>query len=80
MNAVWIVLANIAQFSNFFDRCWCNSGMLSLGSRAYDVVQDTAADVASMKTGWVGGITLGTGCAVSFIVFLHLLLDNAGNH
>lgn len=75
LNTAWIILANIAQFSNFFDRCWCNSCVLSLGNRAFNVIQATASDIAGMKSGWIGGIVLATGCALSFVSFIHILLD-----
>ncbi|KAI0712933.1 hypothetical protein C8T65DRAFT_695138 [Cerioporus squamosus] len=75
LNTAWIILANIAQFSNFFDRCWCNSCALSLGSRAFSVINATASDIAGMKSGWIGGIILATGCALSFVFTIHMLLD-----
>ncbi|RPD54031.1 hypothetical protein L227DRAFT_596119 [Lentinus tigrinus ALCF2SS1-6] len=62
LNTAWIIAANIAQFSNFFNRCWCNSCALSLGSRAFN-------------SGWIGGIVLATGCALSLVSFIHILLD-----
>ncbi|RPD78546.1 hypothetical protein L226DRAFT_457633 [Lentinus tigrinus ALCF2SS1-7] len=75
LNTAWIIAANIAQFSNFFNRCWCNSCALSLGSRAFNVIHATASDIAGMKSGWIGGIVLATGCALSFVSFIHILLD-----
>lgn len=57
-NALWIVLACIFQFSSFFDRCYCNSSVLGLGSFAYDVIQLVPADISTMKTAWIGGVAL----------------------
>ncbi|RDX45629.1 hypothetical protein OH76DRAFT_936252 [Lentinus brumalis] len=79
LNTAWIILANIAQFSNFFDRCWCNSCALSLGSRAFSVIHATASDIAYMKSGWIGSVILATGCALSFVLLIHVLLDPVSN-
>jgi hypothetical protein len=57
-NALWIVLACIFQFSSFFDRCYCNSSVLGLGSLAYDVIQLVDADISTMKAAWIGGVAL----------------------
>ncbi|RPD78553.1 hypothetical protein L226DRAFT_503087 [Lentinus tigrinus ALCF2SS1-7] len=76
LNAIWIVFANVAEFSNLFDNCWCNSNVLTLGpARAYNVIQATTADLGAMKAGWIGGVVLGTGSSVFFILCIHLLVD-----
>ena len=76
LNAVWIVFANVAEFSNLFDNCWCQSCVLSLGTaRAYNVIQATTADLGGMKISWIGGVIMGTGSCFLFIVCIHLLFD-----
>ena len=81
LNAIWIVFANVAEFSNLFDNCWCNSDVLSLGyARGYNVIQATTADLGIMKAGWIGGVVMGTGSSVFFILCIHLLIDDKTNH
>ncbi|KAI0029078.1 hypothetical protein K488DRAFT_57203 [Vararia minispora EC-137] len=55
LNAIWIVLACMFQFSSFYSRCWCNSDVLSLGSRAYDVISLDGQDESNIKSSWVWG-------------------------
>ncbi|KDQ57919.1 hypothetical protein JAAARDRAFT_251628 [Jaapia argillacea MUCL 33604] len=74
-NAIWIVLACLFQFSNFFDRCYCNSSVLGRGSRAYDVITDTEADLAGMRSAWIAGVLMALGCGTVFIGFVKLFLD-----
>ncbi|KAJ7176500.1 hypothetical protein C8R46DRAFT_1346538 [Mycena filopes] len=74
-NAMWIVLACIFQFSSFFDRCYCNSSVLGLGSFAYDVIQLVPADIATMKAAWIGGVALAGGSCILFVLFVNLFVD-----
>ena len=81
LNAIWIIFANVAEFSNLFDNCWCNSNVVVLGPvRGYDVIQATTADLGVMKAGWIGGVVMGTGSSVFFILCIHLLIDGKNGH
>jgi hypothetical protein len=73
LNAVWIVAVGLFQFSNFFDRCYCNSSVMGLGRYAYDVI--APVDVGSMRTAWMGGFFLGAGAAMIFAGFVTLFID-----
>ncbi|KAF7368848.1 hypothetical protein MVEN_00210300 [Mycena venus] len=75
MNSIWIVLACLLHFGNFFDRCWCNSSVLYLGSRAYNVIDLTPEDVAALNGPWIGGVALASGCAIVFIAFVSILVN-----
>ncbi|KAJ7148638.1 hypothetical protein C8R43DRAFT_512551 [Mycena crocata] len=75
INAVWIVLACILQFSSFFDRCYCNSSVLGRGSFAYDVIQLVPTDISTMKAAWIGGVALAAGCSILFIVFVNIFIN-----
>lgn len=76
LNAIWIVFANVAEFANLFDNCWCNSNVLTLGpARAYVVIQPTMADFGAVKAGWIGGVIMGTGSSIFFVLCIHLLAD-----
>ena len=38
-NTIFVILAGVFQFSNFYDRCYCNSSVLGRGSRlAYSTI------------------------------------------
>jgi hypothetical protein len=72
LNAAWIVVACILQFSNIYDNCCCNSSVLGLGDRAYDVILISAGDV---KQPWIAGVALATVCALAFVGFVNLFMD-----
>ena len=75
-NAAFILAANVAQYSNQLDNCWCNSRVAGLGAaRAYAVIEATMADLGGIQGGWIGGLCLGTCVVLLFVVFIHVLLD-----
>jgi hypothetical protein len=74
-NAVWIVAAGMVQFSSFYDRCYCNSSVMGLGKRAYDVISLVPGDLGGMRTAWIGGFVLAAGAAMIFAGFVTLLID-----
>jgi hypothetical protein len=73
LNGVWIVAIGLLQFSSFYDRCYCNSGVMGLGKHAYDVI--SPVDVGSMRTTWIGGFFLAAGAAMIFAGFVTLFID-----
>ena len=69
LNAIWIIVLCLFQFSNFFNRCWCNSSVLGLGPEmAYDVIKLLPEDISSMRGAWYGGIFLAAGTAAIFVL------------
>ncbi|KAF7358856.1 hypothetical protein MSAN_01225700 [Mycena sanguinolenta] len=57
LNASWIILVCLFQFSSFFDRCWCDSSVFYLGAKkAYNVIDIT--DEAAVRVPWFGGLAL----------------------
>ncbi|KDQ58268.1 hypothetical protein JAAARDRAFT_155966 [Jaapia argillacea MUCL 33604] len=74
-NTVWVVLMCLFQLGGFFNRCYCNSCMLSLGHKAYSVLQFTVSDLAGMETAWIGGSILAVGSCIIFIAFVNLWID-----
>ncbi|KAF8879118.1 hypothetical protein BD779DRAFT_1676514 [Infundibulicybe gibba] len=74
-NAIWIVLSCLFQFSNVFDRCFCNSSVFGLKGKAFDILIFLGDDVASMRTAWIGGVILAAGTAVGFVVFVGLFIN-----
>ncbi|KAF7970421.1 hypothetical protein HWV62_24161 [Athelia sp. TMB] len=77
-NALWILVACMFQFSNFFDRCYCNSSVLGRGATAaYNVIQFTEQDLPGMRQAWIGGVVLALSVGFGFIGFLNTFLDPA---
>ncbi|KAJ6568460.1 hypothetical protein B0H10DRAFT_2168855 [Mycena sp. CBHHK59/15] len=74
-NAAWIVVACVFQFASFWDRCYCNSSVLGLGARAYNVIQLVPADTAAMKAAWAGAVVLAGGCAALFVAFVNIFIN-----
>jgi hypothetical protein len=72
-NAIWIVLSCTLQFGGFYDRCYCNSSVTGLKSRAYDTI---IAGASELHGPWIGGVTLGCGCAVAFVGFVNLFIHS----
>jgi hypothetical protein len=75
-NAIWIVVSCLFQFSNLFDRCFCNSSVFGWGSaRAYDVMELIRDDISHMRGAWIGGVVLAGGSAALFLIFINLLIN-----
>ncbi|KDR69081.1 hypothetical protein GALMADRAFT_77794 [Galerina marginata CBS 339.88] len=74
-NAVWVVSTGLLQFSSFYDRCYCNSSVLGLGKRAYNVINLTRDDAVNMRAAWIGGFSLAAAVAAIFAGFVTLLVD-----
>ncbi|KAG1751847.1 hypothetical protein EDB19DRAFT_1203933 [Suillus lakei] len=75
INFVLIILACVFQYSNFYDRCFCNSSVFSRRGAAYAVIIETAAQAAQAKTAWIGALVLACTSASIFLVLVYLLLD-----
>ncbi|TFK69331.1 hypothetical protein BDN72DRAFT_615889 [Pluteus cervinus] len=75
-NSIWIVLFCCFQFTNFYDRCWCNSSVIGLGAaNAYNVMDFTDQDKKLMRQAWIGGVVLGVGSAGIYATFITLQLN-----
>ncbi|KAJ6480370.1 hypothetical protein C8R45DRAFT_1005273 [Mycena sanguinolenta] len=78
INAIWVILACLFQFSSFFDRCWCDSSVFYLGAKnAYNVINVGPADVAALNAPWIGGVALASGCAILYMGFVNVLINPA---
>jgi hypothetical protein len=75
LNAIWIIAACLFQFSNFYSRCYCNSNVISLGARAYDVIFLNPEDISAMKGAWIGGAFIAAGCAAICVVTVNLFIN-----
>lgn len=74
-NTIWIVASCIFQFSNFFDGCWCNSGVIMWGKQAYSILDYSQVDLRGVKAAWIGGVMLAAGTATGFILFVYIFLN-----
>ncbi|KAG1737980.1 hypothetical protein EDB19DRAFT_919690 [Suillus lakei] len=75
INFVLVILACVFQYSNFYDRCFCNSSVFSTRGAAYAVVIETIAQAAQAKAAWIGAIVLACTSASIFLGLVYLLLD-----
>lgn len=75
INSIWVIMCCVFQFSNFYDRCYCNSSIFGLGKNAYAVIQFTQADISKMRIAWIGGAILGGGSAMIFTLLLWSMMD-----
>jgi hypothetical protein len=76
INTVWVLTTSIFQFTNFFNRCYCNSSVLGHGSlKAYDVISNTPEDLRNITHAWVGALILAGASAVSFVFGVNLWID-----
>ena len=62
------------QLSNFYDRCYCNSNVISLQGRAYTVIQLVVDDLAGMMGARIGGVCLAAGVVAIYVGFVGLHL------
>ncbi|TFK65409.1 hypothetical protein BDN72DRAFT_900745 [Pluteus cervinus] len=76
LNAAWIMSVCFFQFTNFYDRCYCNSSVLGLGTRfGYSVIEYTMDDKRSMRKAWTGGVVVGLSSSFVFATFIALQLN-----
>ncbi|KAF7316377.1 hypothetical protein MIND_00156500 [Mycena indigotica] len=73
LNTLWIVLVLLLQFSGFLNRCYCNSDVIGLGKRAYNVMRLLPSDIPGMKAAWMAGILLAVISTVAWWIFLVLI-------
>lgn len=74
-NFLLVIMACVFQYSNFYDRCYCNSSVLSRRGAAYAVIIETTAQAAQDKAAWIGAFVLACTSASFFLGILNLLSD-----
>ncbi|KAG1763941.1 hypothetical protein EDD22DRAFT_1042698 [Suillus occidentalis] len=77
INFFLVICACLFQYSNFYDRCFCNSSVFSrgLGGGAYAVIIESPAQIAQAQTAWIGALILACSSSSIFLVLVYLLLD-----
>lgn len=73
LNALFIVLVCIVQFSNLFDRCWCNSSWIQRREKAFNVLDNTSYDLKEMRDKWIPGLALAAVAAGLYLGLLNLI-------
>ena len=69
LNAGWLVLYNILQYSGTFNQCWCDTNALSMGSRGWAAIFPVSND-SEIFSDLVGGLTFSAlVCAVAMGFF-----------
>ncbi|KAF8798524.1 hypothetical protein BYT27DRAFT_7203011 [Phlegmacium glaucopus] len=76
-NSILVVLTCLFQFGNFFNRCYCNSSVFGLRGRAYNVIILSLDEIISLRSVWLGGVSLAAGSAVLFLLFVNVYIDPA---
>ncbi|VDB86071.1 unnamed protein product [Peniophora sp. CBMAI 1063] len=77
LNAIFIVVACIFLFSNFYSRCWCDSSVLGRGRDSFNVIAPTDDDTKQLKTGFIAAIVMSLASLVIFIGFVYMHVDPA---
>ncbi|KAH7924105.1 hypothetical protein BV22DRAFT_1013966 [Leucogyrophana mollusca] len=77
INAIGLVASSVFQFSNLYDRCYCNGSVIGRGASAYILLDPSAFPYfGQMRGSWLGALALASGCAVGFIGFINLFSDS----
>jgi hypothetical protein len=72
LNSIWIVTFCLFQLTNFFDRCWCDGGVIQQKYELYVVIELLQGDIAGMKRGWEAGVSLAVGSTLLYIIIITL--------
>jgi hypothetical protein len=79
INTLWILTTCLFQFTNVFDRCYCNSSVFGRGESAFStILKDLASDsgiLLPMRNAWVGGVCLAGGSAFLFVGFVNVFVN-----
>ncbi|KAG1899714.1 uncharacterized protein F5891DRAFT_1128891 [Suillus fuscotomentosus] len=76
INAIWIIVAGMLEFTSTYDNCYCNSSVLGRGAQdAYDVVLFNGVDLGQTKAAWFGALALAGSTSLGFIFYISLLTD-----
>jgi hypothetical protein len=73
INAIWIIILCLFQFSNFYNQCYCISCVISKGMNAFNLI--SLGNLSGMKIAWIGGVYLASGCAIVFVVFVYVFIN-----
>ena len=79
-NAIWIVMACVFQFSEFYSTCYCNSSVIGRGTQRAYITITAAGDVYhNTKAKLIGSFVFNGGWIILFLSFLHLMLHETNS-
>lgn len=59
LNAFWLVLSSLLEYTGVYDRCYCKGDQLGLGGNGWLVLFKTDAELAQFATTpWAGGVAM----------------------
>ena len=72
INAAFIVVTSIVQFTGLYDNCWCDACIPSLGKKAgWVILFASDAQIAAVsKSAWVGGVFMSIFSALFVTIFI----------
>ncbi|KAM6492618.1 hypothetical protein JOM56_012342 [Amanita muscaria] len=73
LNAVWVFVFTILQFTKTYNTCYCNASVLGLRTKAYVVLTFTAAQMTTIISYWTAGMLMAASTAFVFIVAFNVL-------
>jgi hypothetical protein len=72
LNAIWLILACIFQFSGVFETCYCNASVIGRGVGSFSlIILDEEAGAAIFRT-WCAGLALAVTGAFLFMMFVQI--------
>jgi hypothetical protein len=75
LNTIVIFLACTLQFTNSFDRCFCNSSVFSLRHHAFNAISLAGEEIAGIKAAWGIGVALAAGSVTFYLSVISLWVD-----
>ena len=71
VNALWLIVSSLLEFTGLYDNCWCSSVQFSLREHAWIVLFKGKEDLRTTAIGpWVGGLAMTLiVCTVACICF-----------
>lgn len=65
VNACWIIISAIFEYTGFYNSCWCATNAAVLGSRAWAVLFATVQSFQTVaRNYWIGGVIFSFGVCV----------------
>ncbi|KAH7882604.1 hypothetical protein F5I97DRAFT_288500 [Phlebopus sp. FC_14] len=80
-NALWMFTSSVLQYTNVYNRCYCNSNAIAKGStRAWITIIISDLDRQQSKSVWIGAVALALCVVVIYIGSISLLKQSTGRH
>ena len=70
LNALWSLTTCLLQFGRFYNRCYCNSGVIGRSSLAYISAKLSESEIKLMVGAWIGGASQAVLTVIICIAFV----------